>query len=96
VEVTGEVTEEGWVVDKGEITSILADWDHKFLVEVGDPLIEAFKTSGDEDCLVVLEHPPTAEVMSLVLERRIREALPETVSDVAVEVKETSELCASY
>jgi len=96
VEVTGEVTEEGWVVDKGEITSILAEWDHKFLVEVGDPLIEAFKTSGDEDCLVVLEYPPTAEVMSLVLERPIQETLPETVSDVAVKVKETSELCASY
>jgi 6-pyruvoyltetrahydropterin/6-carboxytetrahydropterin synthase len=33
--------------------------------------------------------------MSLVLERNLLARLPETVEDVTVEVRETSELCAS-
>jgi 6-pyruvoyltetrahydropterin/6-carboxytetrahydropterin synthase len=96
VAVTGELTEEGWVVDKGDITTIIDEWDHRFLVERGDPLVAAFEESGDGDAVVVLDHPPTAEVMSLVLERRLESRLPDTVSDVAVEVAETAELCASY
>jgi 6-pyruvoyltetrahydropterin/6-carboxytetrahydropterin synthase len=31
--------------------------------------------------------------MSLLLEEKLREVLPETVSAVAVEVRETAELC---
>jgi len=92
VAVTGEVTEKGWVVDKADITSVISKWDHMFLVERGDPLIEAFEASGDEDALVVLDHPPTAEVMSLVLEQHLLDSLPETVSEVEVEVRETQEL----
>lgn len=96
VEVTGTLREEGWVVDKGDITSVISEWDHRFLLERGDPLVEAFEESGDGDSVVVLDHPPTAEVMSVVLEDRLLDRLPDTVSDVAVEVSETSELCASY
>jgi 6-pyruvoyltetrahydropterin/6-carboxytetrahydropterin synthase len=96
VEVTGDLTEEGWVVDKGDITSVIAEWDHRFLVEAGDPLVEAFEASGDGDSLVVLDHPPTAEVMSVVLEGRLLETLPDTVSNVSVAVSETGELCATY
>jgi 6-pyruvoyltetrahydropterin/6-carboxytetrahydropterin synthase len=96
VEITGELTEEGWVVDKGDVTSVIDEWDHRFLVEKGDPLVEAFETSGDEDALVVLDHPPTAEVMAVVLEQRLLERFPETVSDVSVEVAETNELCAGF
>lgn len=92
VVVTGTLTDEGWVVDKSEITSILSDWDHQFLVEQGDPLIEAFRASGDGDAVVVLDQPPTAEVMGLVLEQRLKDRLPATVSDIAVEVRETGEL----
>lgn len=94
IEVTGELTENGWIADKGDITDVLSEWDHMFLVEAGDPLIEAFEASGDGDALVILERPPTAEVMSLVLEQRLLAALPETVSEVTVQVRETSELCA--
>lgn len=94
VAVTGTLTEEGWVVDKGDITDVLSDWDHRFLVEQGDPLIEAFETSGDSDAVVVLDQPPTAEVMGLVFEQRLEEALPETVNEVSVEVRETGELAA--
>jgi len=95
VSVTGELTDEGWVVDKGDITEVISEWDHRFLLEEGDPLIEGLAASGDEDAVVVLEAPPTAEVMAVTLERELAERLPETVSEVAVSVKETGELCAA-
>ena len=95
VSVTGELTSEGWVVDKADITSVISKWDHRFLVERGDPLIEAFEQSGDEDSLVVINHPPTAEVMAVLLEEELSDSLPETVSEVAVSVRETGELCAA-
>lgn len=96
VEVTGQLTDEGWIVDKGDVTDVIDKWDHQFLVEEGDPLIDAFEASGDEDALVVLEHPPTSEVMSVVLEQLMLDAFPDTVSDVSVSVRETRELCATY
>ncbi|ELZ34416.1 6-pyruvoyl-tetrahydropterin synthase [Halogeometricum pallidum JCM 14848] len=96
VEVTGALREEGWVVDKGAVTDVIDEWDHRFLVESGDPLIEAFEASGDGDSLVVLDAPPTAEVMAVLLEEELLARLPDTVSDVAVEVAETGELRASH
>ena len=92
VEVTGKLREEGWVVDKGAVTDIIDEWDHRFLLQRGDPLIEALEQSGDGDATVVLDHPPTAEVMGIVLEDRLEERLPNSVTDIAVEVSETSEL----
>lgn len=44
--------------------------------------------------VIYLKHPPTAEVMGLILEQKPLETLPESVSDVSVTVRETSELCA--
>ena len=93
VTVAGQLTEEGWIADKGDITDVIDEWDHMFLLEAGDPLIEAFEAAGDDDAVVVLDQPPTAEVMSVVLERKLAAALPETVTEVAVQVNETSELC---
>ena len=96
VEVHGELTEAGWVVDKGAVTDVLGAWDHRFLLEAGDPLVEAFEASGDGDAVVLLPGPPTAEVMAAVLERRLLERLPGTVSSVSVAVRETGELEAGY
>ncbi|SDM84975.1 6-pyruvoyltetrahydropterin/6-carboxytetrahydropterin synthase [Halogranum gelatinilyticum] len=93
VRVVGDLTEEGWVVDKGDVTSIIDRWDHRFLLEEGDPLVDAFESAGDGDAVVLFEAPPTAEVMSVVLERRLAEELPDNVRDVSVQVSETSELC---
>jgi 6-pyruvoyltetrahydropterin/6-carboxytetrahydropterin synthase len=94
VEITGTLSENGWVVDKGEVTDVIDEWDHRFLLEAGDPLVDAFEESGDADAIVVLEHPPTAEVMGVLLEERLLEALPDRVADVGVTVRETEELCA--
>lgn len=96
VTVQGELTEEGWIVDKGDITSVISEWDHRFLLEAGDPLIGAFEAAGDGDAIVVLERPPTAEVMSVVLEERLAEVCPDTVSEIQVTVAETCELSAGY
>ena len=95
VEVTGTLTEEGWVVDKGDVTDVIDEWDHRFIVESGDPLVEAFRQSGDEDGLVVIDQPPTSEVLSVLLERELEERLPDNVSSVSATVRETSELCAT-
>lgn len=94
IEITGNLTDEGWIVDKARVTDLVGEWDHRFLLEAGDPLVDAFRTSGDGDAVVVLEQPPTAEVMSLALEERLLAALPDNVTDVAVQVRETAELCA--
>lgn len=94
VELRGTLTEEGWVADKGTVTSVIDDWDHRFLLEAGDPLVEAFAASGDGDAVVTLPAPPTAEVMAATLEERIAAAVPDTVEDVAVTVRETRELGA--
>ena len=94
VEVTGPLSEDGWVVEKGDVTAVIDEWDHRFLLEKGDPLIEAFEASGDANSVVVLEHPPTAEVMGILLEERLFEALPDRVSSISVSVRETAELCA--
>lgn len=93
VKVTGQLTEDGWVVDKGDITSVIDEWDHRFLLERGDPLVEAFEASGDEDGVVIIDYPPTAEVMSLLLEKKLLERLPDSVSGVTAQVRETAELC---
>jgi 6-pyruvoyltetrahydropterin/6-carboxytetrahydropterin synthase len=92
VEVSGEPTDEGWVVDKSDVTSVVDEWDHMFLLEEGDPLVDAFREAGDGDALVVLDHPPTAEVMATLLEVRLRDRLPDTVSEVSATVSETGEL----
>jgi 6-pyruvoyltetrahydropterin/6-carboxytetrahydropterin synthase len=94
VELSGKLTEKGWVADKGDITEIIDQWDHMFLLERGDPLIAAFESAGDGDAVVVLEHPPTAEVMSALLEQQLLEELGDNVTEIAVEVRETGELCA--
>ena len=96
VGITGTLSAEGWIADKGDVTGAIDEWDHMFLVEEGEPLVDAFEMSGDADSLVVLDHPPTAEVMAALLEERMLESFPETVSDVSVLVRETGELCASY
>lgn len=96
VEVTGTLTQEGWVVDKGEITDIIDEWDHRFILQEGDPLIPAFEEAGDGNALVVISEPPTSEVLSVLLEQRLDKELPDNVTGVRATVRETGELCATY
>lgn len=41
VEVVGRPTAEGWVADKRTVADAIEGWDHRLLVEAGDPLVEA-------------------------------------------------------
>jgi len=95
VTVRGRLTAEGWVVDKGVVTDVIDDWDHVFLLEADDPLVDAFAEAGDADGTVVLDAPPTAEVMAAVLEEKLAARLPKTVSEVGVSIRETGELCTA-
>ena len=95
VEITGHLTEEGWVVDKGAVTDIIDEWDHRFILEAGDPLIEGFEVAGDADALVVIDEPPTSEVLSVLLEQRLEAELPDNVTSVSATFRETGELCAT-
>jgi 6-pyruvoyl-tetrahydropterin synthase len=59
VTVRDELTDEGWVVDKGAGTSIVDRWNHRFLLEEGDPFVEAFERSdasvdSSDDCTDVV------------------------------------------
>lgn len=94
VDVRGNLTSEGWIVDKGEVTSLIDRWDHRFLLQEGDPLVTAFSDAGEEDAVVVLPDPPTAEIMSVHLRELLLRELPPTVEDVSVRVAETGELAA--
>jgi 6-pyruvoyltetrahydropterin/6-carboxytetrahydropterin synthase len=96
VEMSGTLTKEGWIVDKGVVTDIIDEWDHRFIVEQGDPLIEAFENAGDRDSLVIIDEPPTSEVLSVLLEQKLAETLPDNVTTVRATVRETGELCATY
>ncbi|WP_330633067.1 6-pyruvoyl trahydropterin synthase family protein [Halocatena halophila] len=95
VSITGRLSDTGWVVDKGDVTDVIDRWDHKFLLEAGDPLIDAFDQSGDGDAVIVLDDPPTAEIMSVYLESSLKAELPDRITDISVRVRETSQLCAT-
>jgi len=95
VEVTGELTEEGWVVDKGDVTDVIDAWDHRFLVEEGDPLVDAFEASGDGDARY--PRSPTNGGGDERLARTTHaRRVPGHRLDVSVSVSETGELCATY
>lgn len=72
-EVTCEAAEldsVGRVIDFSSVKQIVGGWldhawDHGFILQVGDPLIEAF--NKDESKLYLVNVPPTAENLSLLL-----------------------------
>lgn len=39
VSITGALTEDGWVVDKGDTITVMDEWDYRFLLKAGNPLI---------------------------------------------------------
>jgi 6-pyruvoyltetrahydropterin/6-carboxytetrahydropterin synthase len=64
VEVRGELDQVGRVIDYGVIKSTLggwldSHWDHGFIAEDGDPLVETLLRYGMK--VFVLNAPPTAE-----------------------------------
>ena len=77
-----EVEVEGWfdsstgmVMDFGDLKEVVSKTldllDHKMILQKGDPLIEALDTEE----VVLLDYPPTAEILSLDIARGIGEDL---------------------
>jgi 6-pyruvoyltetrahydropterin/6-carboxytetrahydropterin synthase len=64
VECRGALDERGMVVDFARIKRALnewidAHWDHRMILQAGDPLIEVLRANEEPVC--VLDAPPTAE-----------------------------------
>jgi 6-pyruvoyltetrahydropterin/6-carboxytetrahydropterin synthase len=64
VECRGALDAHGMVVDFSRIKRILSDWldahwDHRMILQEGDPLIEVLVAQGEP--VYVLDGPPTAE-----------------------------------
>jgi len=78
--VTGQLTEEGWVVDKGDVTDVIDAGTTGSSSKKAIRSSTRSKRRATAMPLVVLDHPPTAEVMSVLLEQRMLDAFPDTVS----------------
>jgi 6-pyruvoyltetrahydropterin/6-carboxytetrahydropterin synthase len=70
VSLSGELDEKDLVVDFGELKFLITDLvnsflDHKLLLNVHDPILEAIKSSGVE--YLVFGRSPTAEVLASFL-----------------------------
>ncbi|MHC4819745.1 MAG: 6-pyruvoyl trahydropterin synthase family protein [Planctomycetota bacterium] len=70
VECRGALDARGMVVDFARIKQALnewieAHWDHRMILQAGDPLIEILK--ANEEPVYVLDAPPTAENLAVRL-----------------------------
>jgi len=102
-------SQDGMVMDFGYLDPI-EKWmnkilDHRTVLEVGDPLIEAITSAGDQESLVVIDMPPTAELLATFIHAKVERWLEEDLDSLAeidtseFEVKvtfwETSKACAT-
>ena len=98
---------DGMVMDFGYLDPI-ERWikttlDHKTILEVGDPLIKAITSVGDKDSLVIIDMPPTAELLATFVHDRVMKWLKDEVlmdidtEDFQAKVTfwETSKACAT-
>ena len=62
--------ERGMVTDFGKVKAAMADvldpYDHRFVVCADDPRLPAIAAAFDDDDLVVVEVPPTAECLAVL------------------------------
>lgn len=106
VQLTADMLEEeGFVVDFGDIKTILDEWDHRMLLWADDPLGTIIgMESGDEDWIegadqrmgiIRVEFIPTAENMARHLAQRFVSEFQQVVFAL-VEVRETAKSVARY
>jgi len=88
--VAGSVEPPGFVVDFGDIKSLVNQWDHMTLLWDQDPLILTTEHADDMDDfgVVRLSFNPTAELMAADLAYRIQRIFP-NLKKVMVELWET-------
>lgn len=97
VTVSGNIqTETGMVMDFGDLKKVVEPfldvWDHRMILEFGDPIIECLSRL-DSDSVVVIDRPPTAENLATLL----LEALKPKFSEGAINITfwETEDSCAT-
>ena len=97
---------DGMVMDFGYLDPI-ERWiktilDHRTILETGDPLIKAITSVGDKESLVVIDMPPTAELLATFIHAKVMQWLQEEVN-IEIDTKgfkakvtfwETSKACA--
>lgn len=89
VQVSGEIKPPGFVVDFGDIKSVIKEWDHHLLLWEKDPIVDIFsvKDAIESSGIVILKFNPTAEYMAQDLADRI--GIEFNLSWVHVVLKET-------
>jgi len=93
----------GMVMDFGDLDDGIGKWlnstlDHHTILEVGDPVINALVECGDSDSLVVIDMPPTAELLGGWIHAKVMDEygvyLDLVEGNVEVTFWETTKACA--
>lgn len=91
---------DGMVMDFGDMDRLGAwldtNLDHRTILEVGDPIINALTECGDSASLVIIDMPPTAELLGAFIHNHIVEWLTvfKTKFKASVTFWETPKACA--
>ena len=96
-----ESSSNGMIMDFGDLDTGIGLWldktlDHRTILEVGDPLIPAI-FSTDKDSLVVVDMPPTAELLAMFIHRQTMDWLNifKATYKISVTFWETPKACAT-
>ncbi len=101
VTISGEVFEStGMVIDFGDLKKmvepLLEVWDHRMILQMGDPMIKYLSslTTG-YDQVVVVDIPPTAENLAILLMEAIQEKMGLIPSPIKITFWETEDSFAT-
>ena len=86
ISVDGNINEEessprhGMVLDFEDLDFGIGHWldnvlDHRTILEIGDPLIRSIIDSEDEDSIIVIDQPPTAEFLAMFIYTKVKDWL---------------------
>ena len=88
----------GMVIDFGDLDNTIGKWlnehlDHRTVLEISDPIIPILQDTGDESSLIVLDGPPTAELLATLVFKKVQE-FQGKLTNITVTFWETSKACA--
>lgn len=97
----GGVAPDGMVIDFGILSLLLnrhvhGPWDHRFLIDIDDTAMALALEEVDPECLVLIPGPPTAETLAEVAGVAIADDLPDGLTLIRVDVRETPKSVASW
>lgn len=103
VEVTifGEIAEQtGMIIDFGDlkrmVEPLLDVWDHRMVLQMGDPLVAWLASiQVTKDSVVVIDRPPTAENLATLLLEALQEKMGLMPSPIRITFWETEDSFAT-